>query len=105
MGGIRDARHPPRGESRPGNKSLAMKKFTFQEGKTINIISVRRERAKPGTSGTGKCYHLEVRPRTEFTTFRTQDVGKKGGIQRIAGKRSSGSWDTKKWLIPPRFHS
>lgn len=58
-----------------------------------------RARAKPGTSGTGKYYHIEVRPKTEFTTFRTQDVGKKGGIQRVAGKRGSGSWDTQKWLI------
>jgi hypothetical protein len=31
--------------------------------------------------------------------FRTHDVGKKGGIQRVAGKRRSGSWDDQKWLI------
>jgi len=59
----------------------------------------QKGRAKPGTSGKGKYYHIEVRPKTEFTTFRTQDVGKKGGIQRVAGKRGSGSWDTQKWLI------
>jgi len=40
-----------------------------------------------------------VRPRREFRTFRTQDVGKKGGLERVAGKRASGSWDTQKWLI------
>jgi hypothetical protein len=44
-------------------------------------------------------YHIEVRPKGEFATFRTQDVGKKGGILRVAGKRSSGSWDDQKWLI------
>src|SRR5574341_1469139 len=58
-----------------------------------------RKRAKPGTTGEGMYYHIEVRPKGEFTTFRTQDVGKKGGIQLVAGKRSSGSWDDQKWLI------
>jgi hypothetical protein len=42
---------------------------------------------------------VEVRPQREFRTFRTQDVGKKGGIERVAGKRANGSWDTQKWLI------
>ena len=58
-----------------------------------------RGRAKSGTTGKGEYYHIEVRPKREFTTFRTQDVGERGGIQRVAGKRSSGSWDTQKWLI------
>lgn len=58
-----------------------------------------RGRAKPGATGRGEYYHIEVRPSSEFTTFRTQDVGAKGGIERVAGKRSSGSWDTQKWLI------
>jgi hypothetical protein len=58
-----------------------------------------RGRAKPGTTGSGNYFHIEVRPRREFRTFRTQDVGEPGGIQRVAGKRSSGSWDTQKWLI------
>jgi hypothetical protein len=58
-----------------------------------------RGRAKPGTTGKGEYYHIEVRPKKEFITFRTQDVGERGGIQRVAGKRGSGSWDTQKWLI------
>lgn len=58
-----------------------------------------RSRAKPGTTGDGDYYHVEVRPKAQFTTFRTQDVGQRGGIERVAGKRSSGSWDTQKWLI------
>src|SRR5262249_37423945 len=58
-----------------------------------------RGRAKPGTTGKGEYYHIEVRPKKEFTIFRTQDVGVRGGIQRVAGKRGSGSWDTQKWLI------
>jgi hypothetical protein len=58
-----------------------------------------RARQKPGTTGEGEFYHVEVRPKGEFTSFRTQDVGEKGGIERVAGHRESGSWDTQKWLI------
>jgi hypothetical protein len=58
-----------------------------------------RKRAKLGTTGEGDYFHIIVRPKTEFTTFRYQDVGEKGHIQRLAGKRSSGSWDTHAWLI------
>jgi hypothetical protein len=56
-------------------------------------------RQKPGSSGKGDYYHVEVLPKTGFVTFRTQDVGKRGHIQRVAGKRASGSWATVKWLI------
>jgi hypothetical protein len=56
-------------------------------------------RAKPGSTGGGAYFHIEVRPRGDFVAFRTQDVGEAGGIQRVAGKRESGSWDTQKWLI------
>ena len=56
-------------------------------------------RAKPGSTGEGDFYHIEVRPKTDFLTFRNQDVGRKGGIERVAGKRSTGSWDTQTWLI------
>ncbi len=59
-------------------------------------------RAKPGSSGEGDFFHIEVRPRSAFKTFRTQDVGEKGGIERVAGRRESGSWDTQKWLIGKR---
>jgi hypothetical protein len=58
-----------------------------------------RRRAKPGARSGGSFFHIEVRPRREFKTLRTQDAGKKGGIERVAGKRGSGSWDTQKWLI------
>ena len=58
-----------------------------------------RARKKPGSTGEGDYYHIEVRPKDEFVTFRTQDVGAPGHIQRVAGKRSSGSWVTVKWLI------
>ncbi len=56
-------------------------------------------RAKPGARGGGKFFHIQVRPRSEFVTFRNQDVGSRGGIERVAGQRANGSWDTQKWLL------
>lgn len=58
-----------------------------------------RQRAKPGTKGGGDYFRIVVRPKEEFVTFRNQDVGKPGGLQRLSGKRSSGSWSTQAWLI------
>jgi len=59
----------------------------------------RSTRKAPGSSGQGEYYHVEVRPGDDFVTFRTQDVGDPGHIQRVAGKRKTGSWATVKWLI------
>jgi hypothetical protein len=59
----------------------------------------RRKRAKPGTKGEGDYFRITVRPKEEFSMFRYDDVGEKGHIQRLAGMRSSGSWDTQVWLI------
>jgi hypothetical protein len=56
-------------------------------------------RAKPGAGGGGKFFHIQVRPRSEFVTFRNQDVGTRGGIERVAGRRANGSWHTQKWLL------
>ena len=58
-----------------------------------------RERAKPGSTGEGEYFRIVLRPKGEFTTFRTQDVGSKGHILPLAGKRSSGSWDIQTWVI------
>ena len=62
-------------------------------------MSSGRARAKPGSTGQGNYYHVEVRSKSDFVTFRTQDVGERGHIQRVAGERPSGSWATVKWLI------
>jgi hypothetical protein len=56
-------------------------------------------RAKPGSRAGGRFFHIQVRPAREFVTFRVQDVGSPGGIERLAGQRANGSWDTQKWLI------
>jgi len=58
-----------------------------------------KKRAKPGTKGEGDYFRIVVRSKDEFATFRYQDVGEKGHILRLVGKRSSGSWDTQVWLI------
>ena len=58
-----------------------------------------RARKKPGATGEGNYYHIDVRPKGEFSTFRTQDVGGPGHLLRVAGKRSSDSWSTAAWLI------
>lgn len=58
-----------------------------------------RRRAKPGTKGAGAYYRVVLRDSSQFTSFRNQDVGKPGGLQRVAGRRRSGSWDTQAWLV------
>jgi hypothetical protein len=58
-----------------------------------------RGRQKPGTTGEGAYYRITVRPKEDFVTFRTHDIGEPGHIQRVGAKRGSGSWDTQAWLI------
>ena len=56
-------------------------------------------RAKPGSRGRGAFFHIQVRPKSDFVFFRNQDVGRKGGLERVAGRRANGSWATQKWLV------
>ena len=42
---------------------------------------------------------MEVRPKAAFVAFRNQDVGDPGHVERLAGRRASGSWSTVTWLI------
>lgn len=58
----------------------------------------RQTRKRPGAGG-GLYYRVEVRPKSGFTVFRNHDVGRKGHIQRVAGRRATGSWATVAWLI------
>ena len=59
----------------------------------------KKTRKAPGSTGQGDYYHVEVRPGEEFVTFQTQDMGRRGHIQRVTGRRLSGYWTTVKWLI------
>ena len=61
--------------------------------------SAKTSRAKPGAKGGGRFFHIELRPSREFISFRVQDVGAPGGVERVAGLRANGSWDTAKWLV------
>lgn len=58
-----------------------------------------KKRKKPGLGGGGKFYRIEVRPDEKFVTYRTQDVGEVGHLERLAGRRKSGKWDTAVWLV------
>jgi hypothetical protein len=58
-----------------------------------------RGRAKPGTRGGGRFFRIEVAPARRFIAFRYHDVGKNGGVERVAGKRPDGAWGTAGWLI------
>ena len=66
-------------------------------------MTINRQRSaprrRPGSTGKGNYYRVAVRPKSEFVSFRTQDVGRPGHIQRVAGRRASGSWSTVTWLI------
>lgn len=66
-------------------------------GRADEVVLLRR-RLEPA-SGGGAYYHVRVRDKDQFERFRTHDVGARGGIRRIAGRRSDGSWDTHQWLI------
>jgi hypothetical protein len=70
-----------------------------KSGKGTSTRRAKARRAKPGARGAGGFFHIQVRQRTDFVSFRNQDVGKRGGIERIAGRRANGCWDTQKWLI------
>ena len=76
---------------------------TQRQSQTANKKSSSKsqgsKRQKPGSGGQGNYYHIEVRDGGDFETFRTQDVGDPGHLQRVSGKRASGSWATVKWLI------
>ena len=62
-------------------------------------MRMTKRRAQPGSSGRGRFYHIQVRPKSQFARFRVQDIGARGGIERVSGQRSDGSWDTVKWLV------
>ncbi|MBU2562717.1 MAG: hypothetical protein KKF68_03595 [Nanoarchaeota archaeon] len=67
--------------------------------KQKKVVKLNIKRSKPGVKGEGNYYRVLLRPKTEFVSFRNHDIGRKGHLQRLAGKRRSGSWDTHAWLI------
>jgi hypothetical protein len=67
--------------------------------RTASSAAARRKRARPGERGGGHFFRITVRPRSQFVTFRTQDVGDKGGVERVAGRTAAGHWHTQAYLI------
>jgi hypothetical protein len=67
--------------------------------KMNRTTSTTAGRAKPGSRGGGRFFHVELRPSHSFIGFRVQDVGRPGGVERVAGLRNDGRWQTVKWLI------
>lgn len=58
-----------------------------------------KTRAKTGEKGLGDFYRIILRPKSLFVSFRVQDVGEKGGLERVAAKRKNGNWATHAWLV------
>jgi len=82
------------------NIKKAQAKWQSMTGREHSLAQPEgRKRAKPGSTGEGSYYRIAVRPKEQFVSFRNQDVGEPGGLQRISGRRSSGSWATQAWLI------
>jgi len=83
-----------------GNIKKAQAKWKSMSSRQKTLAQPQgRARKKPGTTGKGKFYRIVVRSKSEFTSFRNHDVGNKGHIERLAGRRKSGSWATEAWLI------
>lgn len=77
--------------AKPGNGSRGASRARTHRAKAHH--------AKPGATGGGRFFHIELRPSRDFVGFRVQDVGGPGGVERVAGQRPNGSWDTAKWLV------
>lgn len=60
---------------------------------------VKKSRKKPGIGGSGRFYRVGVRDKSDFVEFRNHDVGEKGHVERLAGRRKNGRWATVAWLI------
>lgn len=78
---------------------MAKSKRQGESGKKGKTQPEGRQRKAPGSGGTGNYYHIELRSGEDFETFRTQDVGDPGHLQRVGGKRAGGGWSTVKWLV------
>jgi hypothetical protein len=66
------------------------------------VIDMKQQktRAQPGTKGGGSYFRIVLRPKSDFELFRYHDVGEDGGdLQRLAGRKRSGTWDTLAWLV------
>ena len=92
-------RTPSKGGTARGRGTAPAVKARAAKASRAKTSSAKISRAKPGAKGGGRFFHIELRPSREFISFRVQDVGAPGGVERVAGLRANGSWDTAKWLV------
>ncbi len=78
---------------------MATKKRASSNRPRVGMRRGGSARARPGTRGGGRFYRVEVRPKSGFVTFRYHDVGRRGHVVRLAGKRATGSWADAAWLV------
>jgi hypothetical protein len=81
----------------------------FQEAREAWACRNRAEQVPPPAEGPGQAaplpgdgyeyYRIILRPNDDFETFRYQDIGRPGHIQRLSGKHLGGYWDDQAWLI------
>ncbi len=78
------------------NLTMAQKKTSMSSRKN----DLKKSPTKKSVSlWEGKFYHIELHPSTKYKTYRNQDVGKKWGLERLAGKKESGERETASRLI------
>ena len=54
---------------------------------------------QPEFAKAGDYYHIGVRDKSQYQTFRTQKVADKDGLLQVAGQRSNAAWDVVEWLL------
>lgn len=103
----RKTRKPPRRKiatkrssqrSKPAARSKTRTRARAKTAKAKPRSKPQARRAKASAKRRGS-FHIEVQPKEAFVEFKTQDIGRDGGIERIAGKRAGGAWSTQEWVI------
>lgn len=94
----RKTRKPPRRKIATKRSSQRSKPAARSKTRTRARAKPQARRAKASAKRRGS-FHIEVQPKEAFVEFKTQDIGRDGGIERIAGKRAGGAWSTQEWVI------
>jgi hypothetical protein len=84
--------------NRGGGKKAVQSKTVHAAAHAITQPEDKKE-GKISKKNKSNYFRIIVRPKDEFSSFRYQDVGEPGHIQRLTGRRQDGSWDTQAWLI------
>jgi hypothetical protein len=106
----RKSRKAPRRKSATARSKAAARSKTKTKARTKVAKAKPRAKspARPKSSARRRAtasakprgfFHIEVQPKEAFVEFKTQDIGRDGGIERIAGKRAGGAWSTQEWVI------